>query len=188
MFNKINKISTYKNCLHSLNSIDIKSVFSTQLINNNLTKSFQAPIASLSVNNLNNTITSFLKSNTFSSTSTSCLNNKKVNQENENLNKQYHTLNNSKLFNINNISFEPSVEIYQSSKQLNIMVEKTPICEETPEEINLNQDLKKNISKDITSIDINKDKSDGETVINDEYDDDKLDTNNGIFYILLIYL
>jgi len=180
MFNKINKITTYKNCLHSLNSIDIKSVFPTQkIINNNLTKSIQAPITTLSINNLNNIITSYRNNSSLSSTS--CLNNKIVNQENENLSKQYHTLNNSsKLFNISNIPFEPSIEIYQSNKQFNKMVEKTSICEETPKEINLNQDLKKNISKDITLIDIHNE-SDGETVVTYDSDEDKLDGSFLIF-------
>jgi len=174
MFNKINKITTYKNCLHSLNSIDIKSVIQTQkLINNNLTKSIQAPITTLSVNNLNNIITSFHSNSSLSTTP--CINNKIVNQEDENFTKQYHTLNNnSKLFNISNIPFEPSVEIYQSNKQLNKMVEKTSICKEAPKEINLNQDLKKNISKDITLIDIHNE-SDGETVVTYDSDEDKLD-------------
>lgn len=54
------------------------------------------------------------------------------------------------------------------------MVEKTSICEETPKEINLNQDLKKNISKDITLIDIHNE-SDGETVVTYDSDEDKLD-------------
>jgi len=160
MFNKINNINTYRNCLYNLNSFDIISVFPKQkLINNNLQKSIQAPVTTLSQNNINIQTKS---------------------QEKETISNSCYTLNNnSKIFNINNIPFEPSVEIFHLGRQLNTMVEKTPVLEET-QPINLNEDLKKNVFKDVSLMDNQKDIVDVNSESDSDSDDAKTKINEDI--------
>jgi len=177
MFNKINNINTYRNCLYNLNTIDIISVFpKRKIINSNLSKSNQIPLTTLSTNFKNQTsnLNQPLKSN---------LNNKIISQENENISNSFHTLSsNSKVFRINNISFEPSVEIVQLENQYNTMIEKTTqSLEEELQSVDLNEDFESNFieNEDISLVDNKKD-VDVITESDNDSDDAKTKINEGI--------
>jgi len=183
MYNKFNNIQTYRNNLYTLNSVDLISVFPKQkLINNNLSKSIQTPITFLSANylsqnnNLNQSL--FLQSD---------LNNKSLYQENDIISKNLSTLNNtSKTFNINNIPFEPSVEIYHLGKQNNTMVEETQILDNTQPVI-INENIEKNAFKDI-SLTNNQEDIDVLSESDGDSDDAKTKINEGTFFFSNIYI
>jgi serine/threonine protein phosphatase PrpC len=141
-----------------------------------LSKSNQIPLTTLSTNFKNQTsnLNQPLKSN---------LNNKIISQENENISNSFHTLSsNSKVFRINNISFEPSVEIVQLENQYNTMIEKTTqSLEEELQSVDLNEDFESNFieNEDISLVDNKKD-VDVITESDNDSDDAKTKINEDI--------